>query len=355
MRGLHRLSFLVPNFSAWAPSRQAPVSAAPTRRSAGGARRSRFFVPPLPPFFRGTPLPPSPRCAARAAAPPRPRGMAWTCSAATHRDLTAALAAAGLLTSPRLIDAFRSVDRAAFVPPRSVRAAYADAPQGIGWGATISAPHMHAMCVELLGGVLGLGGGGRVAPAGGGRGGGGGGGAAVAAADGGGNGGAPETGDRVLDVLDVGVGSGFLAGVLAVALGDRGRVVGIDHVAELVTAAHDSLTRAGVSAVVATAAAADGGGGDAAAAAPPRPTPAGTVELHAADGRAGLPGRTWDAIHVGAAADGGVPPPALVAALKVGGRMVVPVGGGGGGAATATAAKCCWRSTGWRRGPTGWS
>ncbi|GAB0491048.1 hypothetical protein MMPV_002295 [Pyropia vietnamensis] len=287
--------------------------------------------------------------------------MAWTCSAGTHADLTAALVSAGLLHTPALATAFGAVDRGAFVPSRSAAVAYADAPQGIGWGATISAPHMHAMCLELLGGVLGLQGGdpdGRPGK----RDGVGGGGVGV---DGGGGGDAPSTPPRrVLDVLDVGVGSGYLAAVLAVALGSRGRVVGVDHVAELVSAAADSLGRVGVpvaleGATPATAAAAaaavvaeagggavvgagdgsgdgggDGGDGGDGGAAPSlrRNAPPGTVELHVADGRVGLAGRTWDAIHVGAAADGGVPPPALVAALKVGGRMVVPVGGRRGAA-----------------------
>ncbi|KAK1864952.1 hypothetical protein I4F81_007488 [Pyropia yezoensis] len=317
------------------------------------SRRSVGWPPPL--HFPSLPPCPFP---SRPPQPPRLQRMAWTCSAGCHADLTAALVSAGLLRTPALVAAFGAVDRGAFVPPRAAAVSYADAPQGIGWGATISAPHMHAMCLELLGDVLGF----RGGEAGGGQGGAGGGGGGGGGDNGGDGGGAPSTPPRVLDVLDVGVGSGYLAAVLAVALGPRGHVVGVDHVAELVSAAADSLGRVGVPVALAgtapaTAAAAaaavvakaggggvagaeDGGGGggngggsaaadggDGGGPASRRATPPGTVELHVADGRVGLPGRTWDAIHVGAAADGGVPPPALVAALKVGGRMVVPVSG----------------------------
>ena len=39
-----------------------------------------------------------------------------------------------------------AVDRGAFAE----NAAYKDSPQLIGFGVTISAPHMHAMCLEVL-------------------------------------------------------------------------------------------------------------------------------------------------------------------------------------------------------------
>lgn len=44
------------------------------------------------------------------------------------------------------------VDRGLFVPPNELP--YIDNPMPIGYNATISAPHMHAACLELLSGHL---------------------------------------------------------------------------------------------------------------------------------------------------------------------------------------------------------
>ncbi len=45
----------------------------------------------------------------------------------------------------------RKVDRGDFCDPSS---AYEDCPQRIGYNATISAPHMHALCLEWLSEVV---------------------------------------------------------------------------------------------------------------------------------------------------------------------------------------------------------
>lgn len=54
----------------------------------------------------------------------------------------------GVIRSRKVADVMESIDRGLFVtagnPP------YADSPMPIGYNATISAPHMHAMCLELL-------------------------------------------------------------------------------------------------------------------------------------------------------------------------------------------------------------
>jgi protein-L-isoaspartate(D-aspartate) O-methyltransferase len=60
----------------------------------------------------------------------------------------AALKAFGILKTPRVAEAFAAVDRGFFTQPSSD--AYLDAPQPIGYGATISAPHMHAHVLEYL-------------------------------------------------------------------------------------------------------------------------------------------------------------------------------------------------------------
>ena len=52
--------------------------------------------------------------------------------------------------SPRVAAALAKVRRAAFVPPRSADAAYANAPLPIGHGQTISQPFVVALMTELL-------------------------------------------------------------------------------------------------------------------------------------------------------------------------------------------------------------
>jgi hypothetical protein len=79
------------------------------------------------------------------------RAMAWTCHGVTNTDLVSALKDADIITSPRVQAAMCAVDRALFMPPGTpADEAYRDTPQPIGWEATISAPHMHGYCLEML-------------------------------------------------------------------------------------------------------------------------------------------------------------------------------------------------------------
>ncbi len=55
------------------------------------------------------------------------------------------------ICDPRVLEAFRSVPRHEFVPPRLRAAAYEDHPLEIGLGQTISQPFMAAAMTELLG------------------------------------------------------------------------------------------------------------------------------------------------------------------------------------------------------------
>ncbi len=201
--------------------------------------------------------------------------IAWRCSGRTNGELIANLFAAGLIQAPRVRDAMAAVDRAHYCPS-SPRAAYEDAPQAIGFGATISAPHMHAAACESLLGFL------------------------------------PENaGARV---LDVGSGSGYLTHVLAnLVCGPDGRgdgkVVGVDHIPGLVDRSRENLQRSQEGRALLAA---------------------GKVELVAADGRQGHPAAgPYDAIHVGAAAR--ELHPALVDQLKSPGRLFIPVEDAGGG------------------------
>lgn len=54
----------------------------------------------------------------------------------------------GVVSSKKVAEVMEQVDRALFVPEGSPP--YVDSPMPIGYNATISAPHMHAACLELL-------------------------------------------------------------------------------------------------------------------------------------------------------------------------------------------------------------
>ena len=116
-----------------------------------------------------------------------------------------ALTQSKVIQNPAVRDALASVDRRFFLKQGSEAVAYQDSPQSIGWGITISAPHMHAMALEQLFDHL-------------------------------------QPGCRV---LDVGSGSGFLTVAMAEMVGPTGKAVGIDHIDELVQWSHDNVRRAG--------------------------------------------------------------------------------------------------------------
>ena len=58
-------------------------------------------------------------------------------------DLVNSLISDGVLKSPEVIDVMKRVDRADYCPNYP----YEDTPQPIGYGATISAPHMHGFAL----------------------------------------------------------------------------------------------------------------------------------------------------------------------------------------------------------------
>ncbi|RPD81751.1 Pcmt1-prov protein [Lentinus tigrinus ALCF2SS1-7] len=194
--------------------------------------------------------------------------MAWRCSGTTNLELVQNMARNDIVTSDRVLEAMSKVDRACFV--REPRMAYEDSPQPIGYGATISAPHMHAYAVENLLPFL-------------------------------------KPGARV---LDVGSGSGYLTAVLYHLIQEaedprnvEGRVYGIEHVPELVHWSLDNLRKDGLNTAV----------------------DEGKIKIVAGDGRKGSPDDgPFDAIHVGAAAPS--MPTALVEQLASPGRMFIPVG-----------------------------
>ncbi|KAG1676550.1 hypothetical protein FOA52_000093 [Chlamydomonas sp. UWO 241] len=126
--------------------------------------------------------------------------------ARTQSDLVDHLVTRGVVRSPRVATAMRQVDRALFINPSEapLRAAYEDHPLPIGCGQTVSAPHMHGTCLELLEGHL-------------------------------------VPGARA---LDVGSGSGYLTAAMALLVHPGGRVLGIEKFPELAKRSVDAVRTA---------------------------------------------------------------------------------------------------------------
>ncbi|KAK4394870.1 Protein-L-isoaspartate O-methyltransferase 1 [Sesamum angolense] len=97
----------------------------------------------------------------------------------------------GVLKSQKVAEVMETIDRGLFVPEGTPP--YVDSPMQIGYNATISAPHMHATCLELLENYLKPG----------------------------------------MHALDVGSGTGYLTACFAVMVGPQGRAVGVEHIPEL--------------------------------------------------------------------------------------------------------------------------
>ncbi|TFY79568.1 hypothetical protein EWM64_g4444 [Hericium alpestre] len=177
--------------------------------------------------------------------------MAWRSTGGSNAELVSNMA-------------LNRVDRARYVVDKVD--AYIDSPQSIGYGATISAPHMHAHATEILLPLL-------------------------------------RPGARV---LDIGSGSGYLCAVfhhLVTSDEKKGKVVGVEHISQLVDWSKENVRKDGLGHALDD----------------------GEIVLIAADGRQGWPeGGPYDAIHVGAAAP--TLPQALVDQLASPGRMFIPVG-----------------------------
>lgn len=108
-----------------------------------------------------------------------------------------------VLRTPRIVRAFRDVDRADFVPAVFRENPYGDHPLPIGEGQTISQPFTVAFMLELL---------------------------------------KPEEGARV---LDVGSGSGWTTALLASVVGEKGEVLALERMEPLVAFGRANLRKYG--------------------------------------------------------------------------------------------------------------
>nr|CCC93899.1 putative protein-L-isoaspartate [Trypanosoma congolense IL3000] len=197
--------------------------------------------------------------------------MAWTCSGTSNSTMVQRLVEASLLVTPAVVEAFNLVDRGWFLPRLPPEKAYRDEPAPIGYGATISAPHMHATMAEIIAPFL------------------------LHAKDRG-----------TATALDVGSGSGYLTAVLAALCGKGGKVIGVEHVPVLVAQSSQVIRDHFLPWVE-----------------------EGRIRFVEGDGRdiSRLLGKEkhFDVIHVGAAAE--TVPQDYIDSLNPGGCLVIPVGG----------------------------
>lgn len=127
----------------------------------------------------------------------------------TEREaLSAELEQGGFLTDPRLEEAMLAVPRHVFVPKEQREQAYHDRPLPIGFGQTVSAPHMVAMMTTAL---------------------------------------QLEEGQKV---LEVGTGVGYHAAVVKKMVGDAGTVDSVEFLPELVELARKNLRAAKIKVAV---------------------------------------------------------------------------------------------------------
>ncbi len=119
----------------------------------------------------------------------------------TKEKLIEELVREGYLKTPAIIEAFRKIDRADFVPTDLKDIAYVNMPLPIGHGQTISQPLTVAFMFELL---------------------------------------EPKEGEKI---LDIGAGSGWTTALLGQIVGQKGQVVAIERIPELVDFATQNVSK----------------------------------------------------------------------------------------------------------------
>lgn len=100
-------------------------------------------------------------------------------------------------------DLMIKIDRKHFVTDDMIHQAYSDIPRSIGWGTTISAPHMHAVTLQSLCEKFVKGG----------------------------------------RALDIGTGSGYIAACMAEVMGKDSKVYMLDHIKEIIEFASKNIRK----------------------------------------------------------------------------------------------------------------
>lgn len=176
----------------------------------------------------------------------------------SHEELILYLCKKEVITDPNAIQAMLDVDRGDF----SVQNPYQDRPQFIGYGTTISAPHMHAHALQNLASNLKPG----------------------------------------MTAMDIGTGSGYLTCAMAKMVGEEGKVIGIDHIEELIDIATVNVSKHHSDFLQSQ-----------------------RIQMVCTDGRKGYSKMApYDCIHVGAAASESVAN-VLCEQLKNEGKLIMPV------------------------------
>lgn len=119
----------------------------------------------------------------------------------SNSELVQKLISDRTLLTPRIVDAFKIIDRKDFVLPQDQDRAYEDRPLPIGYDATISQPTTVAIMIEKL---------------------------------------QPELGDKI---LEIGTGSGYLTALLAEIVGENGQIFSIEYIPELKELAQSNLKK----------------------------------------------------------------------------------------------------------------
>ena len=160
--------------------------------------------------------------------------------------------------SEKLFEVMRLIDRADFSPIRP----YQNRAQQIGCNVVISAPLLHAYCLQALEGFLTEG----------------------------------------STVLDIGFGSGYLTVAMSKMMNDKGKVIGIEHIKDLYNWGIDNMNKNHSDLIESK-----------------------KIELVLGDGRQGYKNKApYKCIHVGAASR--QVPNEILDQLAFGGRLVMPLG-----------------------------
>jgi len=121
----------------------------------------------------------------------------------TYQNLIKQLVQQSTLKTPRIIEAFKKVDRANFMLPEYQDQAAVDVPFPIGAGQTISQPTTVAFMIELL---------------------------------------QPQRGDKI---LDIGAGSGWTSAILVEIVGAKGKVIAVEIIPEVYQFGKENIENAG--------------------------------------------------------------------------------------------------------------